>query len=161
MHINRDEKLRSETDNTTQCSSSRKESLKTCGCKNLWGAVVAGETPRHIQEFVGETHRALECTQTQPPGNQHQKGPVYLWVAGEVTESQLRAKQLALFPLRPLPHIQRHNPASRLPYPPSSDRLWQPRAWVFHTPHLSRESKSNQDLTLSLQLVLDHFRLHF
>ena len=38
-----------------------------------------------------------------PPGNQHQKGPICLWVAGEVTESQPRAEQEALFPLGPLP----------------------------------------------------------
>ena len=29
---------------------------------------------------------------------------------GEVTKSWLRAKQVALFPLGPLPHIQHHNP---------------------------------------------------
>ena len=32
-----------------------------------------GETPSLIGEFVGETHRVLECTQTHPPGNQHLK----------------------------------------------------------------------------------------
>ena len=70
---------------------------------------VAGETPSLTGEFVGETHRVLEHTQTHPPRNQHQKGPICLWVAKEVTESQLRAEQAALFPLRPLPHIQHHN----------------------------------------------------
>ena len=34
-----------------------------------------------------------------------------MWVAGEVTEGQLRAEQVALFPLRHLPHIQHHNTA--------------------------------------------------
>ena len=54
------------------------------------GVVAAGETPKLTREFSGETHRVLERTQTHTPGNQHQKGPIYLWVAGEVTESQLR-----------------------------------------------------------------------
>ena len=36
----------------------------------------AGETPSLTGEFVGETHRGLECTQTHPLGNQHQKGPI-------------------------------------------------------------------------------------
>ena len=61
----------------------------------------AGETPGLIGEFVGETHRVLEHTQTHPPGNQHQKGPICLWVVEEITESQQRAKQVALFPLGP------------------------------------------------------------
>ena len=70
------------------------------------GVEAAGEIPSLTGEFVGETHRILEHTQNQPPKNQHQKGPICLWVAGEVTESQSRAKQAALFPLRTLPHIQ-------------------------------------------------------
>ena len=65
---------------------------------------VAGETPSLTGEFVGETHRVLEHTQTHPPGNQHQKSPIYLWVAEEVTENRQRAEQAALFPLRPLHH---------------------------------------------------------
>ena len=36
MQINREEQLGSKTDHTTQGSSKGKESLKTCGCKNLW-----------------------------------------------------------------------------------------------------------------------------
>ena len=47
---------------------------------------LVGEIPSLTREFVGETHRVPECTQTYPPGNQHQKGPIYLWVVGEVTE---------------------------------------------------------------------------
>ena len=70
-----------------------------------------GETPSFTGEFVGETHRVLECTQKHPCENQHQKGPICLWVAGEVAENQQRAEQVALFPLGPLPHIQRHNTA--------------------------------------------------
>ena len=76
------------------------------------GIAVVEETPSLTGEFVGETHRVLECTQTHPPSNQHQKGQICLWVAGEVTESQPRAKQVALFPLRTLPHIQHHNAAT-------------------------------------------------
>ena len=40
-------------------------------------------------EFLGETHRGLERAQAHPPGNQHEKGPICLWVVGEVTERQL------------------------------------------------------------------------
>ena len=57
----------------------------------------AGETPSLTGEFVGDTHRVLECTKTHPPGprmytnpptrNQHQKGPICLWVVVEVTET--------------------------------------------------------------------------
>ena len=74
------------------------------------GVAAAGETPSLTGEFIGETHRVLECTQTEPTGNQHQKSPTALWVVGEVTESQLRDEQEALFPFRPLPHIWHHNP---------------------------------------------------
>ena len=73
--------------------------------------MVVGETPRLTREFIGETHRVLECTQTHPPGNHHQKSPICLWVVGEVTESQPRAEQAALFILGPLLHIQCHNAA--------------------------------------------------
>lgn len=38
---------------------------------------------------------------------------------------------------------------------------YQARVRVFQTPHLSRESKSNQDLTSSLVLIPGHFSLHF
>ena len=65
----------------------------------------AGETPSLTGELIGETHRVLEHTQTHPPGNQHQKGTICLWVAGEVTENWQRAEQAPLFPLGPLPHI--------------------------------------------------------
>ena len=70
-----------------------------------------GETFSLTGEFVGETRGDLEHTQAHPPVNQHQRGLICLWVAGEVTEGQLRAEQVALFPLRHLPHIQHHNTA--------------------------------------------------
>ena len=69
-------------------------------------------TPSLTGVFTGETHRVLESTQDHTPGSQHQKGPICLWVAEEVTGSQQRAEQAALFPLRPLPHIQHHNAAT-------------------------------------------------
>ena len=73
------------------------------------GVEAVEETPILTGEFIGEVHRVLECTKIHPSRNQHQKGPICLWVAEEVTESQLRAEQAALFLLGPLPHIQHHN----------------------------------------------------
>ena len=72
------------------------------------GIAVVGETPSLTGNFVGEAHGVLEHTQNHSPGNQHQKGLICLWVVEEVTESQWRAEQAALFPLGPLPHIQHH-----------------------------------------------------
>ena len=69
------------------------------------GVEVVGETLSLTGEFIGETHRVLEYTQAHPPGNQHQKGSICLWVVKEMTENHQRAEQAALFPLRPLPHI--------------------------------------------------------
>ena len=88
------------------------------------GVVVEVETPSLTGEFIGETHRVLEATQTHPPGNQHQKSPICLWVVGEVTESPLRAQQVTLFPLGPLTHRQHHKaltwiaPPSKIPKAP-------------------------------------------
>ena len=79
--------------------------------------VEAEETPRLPGEYVRETHRVVERTQTHPPGNQHHKGPMCLWVAEEVTESWLRAEQVAVFPLRPLPNIQHHNTETAFSWP--------------------------------------------
>ena len=59
-------------------------------------AVVVGETPKLTGEFLGETHGILEDIEAHPPGNQ---GLICLWVVGEVTESQQRAKHVALLPL--------------------------------------------------------------
>ena len=73
--------------------------------------VEARETPSLTGEFIVETHRVLEHAQAHTPGNQHQKGPICLWVVGEVTESWQRAEQAALFPLRPFSHIQHYNTA--------------------------------------------------
>ena len=73
------------------------------------GVEATGKTPSLMGEFTGETHRVLEHTQTHPPRNQHQKGPIYLWVREEVTESRLRVQQAALFPFGLLPLVQCHN----------------------------------------------------
>ena len=72
---------------------------------------VVGETPSLTEEFVGEIHRVLEHTQNHPHRNQHQNGPLCLWVAEEVIENWPRAEEAALFLLGPLPHIQHHNAA--------------------------------------------------
>ena len=72
------------------------------------GVVAVGETPSLTGEFVGEIHRVLECTQTHLPGNQHQEGPICLWVVEELTESWPGAEQVALFNLR-TPHMKRHS----------------------------------------------------
>ena len=63
------------------------------------GVAVVTETASLMGELVRNTHRVLECTQTRPPRNQNQKDPICLWVAEEVTENKVRAKQVALFPL--------------------------------------------------------------
>ena len=59
---------------------------------------VAGETSSLTAEFTGVTHRVIEGTQT-PIWESAHNGPICLWVAEEVTESWLRAEEVALFPL--------------------------------------------------------------
>ena len=54
--------------------------------QNLWlkkpvGVEVAGETPSLTGEFVGETHRVLECTQAHLPRNST-RGPNLLVGSG-------------------------------------------------------------------------------
>ena len=78
-------------------TASKPLAVKTCG------------NPRLTGEIVLQTHRVLECTQAHSPGNQPQKGPICLWVVGEVTKSWPRDKPAALFLLGPLPHIQHHD----------------------------------------------------
>ena len=63
------------------------------------GIATVRETPSLTGQSVGGTNEIIELTQAHPPVNQHQKGPFYLWVVGKVTDSWLRAKQDALFPL--------------------------------------------------------------
>ena len=52
------------------------------------GILAVGGTPSLTEESIGGAYGILECTQAHPPGNQHLKGPIYLWVAVEVIESQ-------------------------------------------------------------------------
>ena len=87
------------------------------------GVEVAGETPSLTREFVGETDRVLEHTQNHPPRNQHQKGLICLWVAEEVTESQLRAEQAALSLLGPSPTYSATTQLCELPHPGKYLRL--------------------------------------
>ena len=69
------------------------------------GVEAAGETPSLTGEFPRETHRVLECIEAHLSGNQHQKGPICLWVVEQVNESWQTAEKATLFPLGPLPHI--------------------------------------------------------
>ena len=69
-------------------TAQEKKTSKHLTIKTYEGEAAAGETPSLTGEFVGETHRGIECAQAHPPGNQHQKGPICLWVEREVTESQ-------------------------------------------------------------------------
>ena len=88
------------------------------------------ETPSLTREFIGETNRVLECTKAHPPRNQHQKGPICLWVAGAVTENGARAKQAALFLLGPFPDIQSHTAAMFVGCP---TLVRQPKALPLYT----------------------------
>ena len=36
----------------------------------------AGESPKLTGEFLGETHKGLECAKAYALGNQHQRGPI-------------------------------------------------------------------------------------
>ena len=65
--------------------------------------MAAGEAASLSGGSLGEAQRVLEHTQAHPPKNQHQgstwNGVIHLRVAEEVTESRVRAEQVALFPL--------------------------------------------------------------
>ena len=91
--------------------ASKTLAIKTCG------ACSGRRKPSLTGEFVGEAHRVLEFSKTHPPGNQHWKGPICLWVAGEVTERQRRAEQVALLPHGPFPNIQQRIQPCGLPLP--------------------------------------------
>ena len=100
---------------------------------------MAGETPSLTGESVRETHRVLEHTQTHPPRNQHQKGLIWLWVEGEVTENQQRAEQVALFLLEPLPNIQHHSAVASVTLP-----WWTPKAPPLYITGMPRQKKMAQ-----------------
>ena len=73
------------------------------------GVAAAGETPNLTGQYVGETHRVLGCTQTTHQGISTRRAQFACEQSREVNESLLRAEQLVLFPLRPLPYIQCHS----------------------------------------------------
>ena len=75
MQINREEQLESETDLSTQ---DREIDAKRLLETPVGGEEAAGEIPSITGEFIGETHRVLQSTQTHQPRNQHQEGPIYL-----------------------------------------------------------------------------------
>ena len=75
-----------------------------------------GETPSFTGVFAGETHRVLEVP-NPPTWESAPEGPNLLVGSGGMTENWQRAKQGALFPLGPLPHIQRHNTATWVALP--------------------------------------------
>ena len=103
----KEQRTTGERDRTTQGSSGGK--IKP---QNLWlykpmGVARVGETPSLIGESIGGAHGALEHTQAHPPGNQYQHSALKGTIEG--AESGVRAKQAALVPLLPLPHMQHHN----------------------------------------------------
>ena len=73
--------------------------------------MAAGETPSLTGEFTEETHRVLECTQTHPLGNQHQKGPIILGSWGSDWKLAERGASSTV-PSQNLPHVQRHKAAT-------------------------------------------------
>ena len=77
-----------------------KKALKLLAVKILWG-LRRQEKLSASQEssLEGPTGSKNIHKPTHPPRNQCQKGPICLWVLGEVTKSLLRAKRAALFPL--------------------------------------------------------------
>ena len=84
-----------------------------------------------------------------PHGNQYHKGPICLWVVGEVTENRPIADQMALFPLGPLPYIQHHNTAMRVALPRripkalplTSERPWGPKKKAQMKEHIKDPEK--------------------
>ena len=77
-----------------------KESFKTSGCKNLWGLWWWEKLPVSQKSPLERPTGSKNIHKTIPrPGSLYQKGLSCLWVVGEVTESQLRVEQVALFPL--------------------------------------------------------------
>ena len=113
-HLHADKPGQNTAQRDTPCNPQfQPREIKT---QNLWlnnplGVALVGKTPSLTGEFTGDTNRVQESTQTYTPRNQHQKGPIWLWVAGGVTENRQRAGQAPLLPLGPLPHIQCHSTA--------------------------------------------------
>ena len=83
------------------------------------GVAAAGETTSLLEESNGGATGSYNVHKPTHPGgisNQAstERDVICLWEVGEVTESGARAYQAALFPLRLLPHIQRHNTAMQI-----------------------------------------------
>ena len=77
---------------------------------------MVGETPSLTGDFLDRPKGSWKVH--KPPTQESApEGPSLLVVAGEVTESQMRTEQVALFPLGPLPHIQ-HLSAAQWVAPP-------------------------------------------
>ena len=83
----------------------------------------AGETPSLTGEVVGETHRGLECAQAHPLGNQHQRGPIGLWVLKGVIEILQTVEQAPLLALGPSPKYSLSAAKSSYPDPCEHLRL--------------------------------------
>ena len=77
---------------------------------------VVGETPSFTGEFVGDP-QGPRVYQIHPPRNQHQKGPIWLCIAGEVTENWQRAEQASLFLLDSSPTYSITTKPRVLPHP--------------------------------------------
>ena len=80
------------------------------------------ETANLSGQSVWGAHRVQEHTQAHPlrksaPKQQLEGHQFCLQEVGEVTESGVRAEQVALFPLWPLSHIQHLNTAKRVAPP--------------------------------------------
>ena len=75
MQINQEEQLGSETAQPRVPARGNKVSKRLTE-NTLTVEAAVGENTASQEEFVGETHRVLEHTQTHPSGNQHQKVPV-------------------------------------------------------------------------------------
>ena len=92
---------------------------QTSDCKHLWGLRQQWEKlPASQESWLDRPTGSWNIHKhTHPPGKQHQKGPICLWVAGEVTESWQRVEQVPFLPLRPLPHVQRHSAATSVAPP--------------------------------------------
>ena len=76
---------------------------QTSELEHLWGLGQQQEKLPASQERSLERPTGAWSVRAHPLGNQHQRGPIGLWVAGEVTENQQRVEQVALFPLGPSP----------------------------------------------------------
>ena len=86
----------------SRVSAQEKEASKPLAVETCGGCDSGRNSQPHRRVHWKDPH--LEHTQTHPSRNQHQKGPVCLWVAGKVTESLWRAEQPALFPDPSLSH---------------------------------------------------------